>query len=954
MAQKEIVLNIKLEATEAIAQLKALAVNTGELKDRKKLLNDEIKAEEKNLKAIEKAYAQGKASADQVSAAMATEARVRRQNREEIALLDTALRGNSGRMRELTNDVSGLTEEGLRFRDKMADAFTEAFAPLAKEITGNLSIAQRKMAEALKEFGAQSDQFKTAAAKAEVLEKAIDDVKQSQNEATNALKQFGENSKEFTEANERLKALEVTAKGLSDEVAEKLEPKFDALSRQLRQARKEAQEMAETFGFASDEFKRAAERADDLDDQIKRVNARIGAIDTEGKIETFGKALQGVTGAFSVAQGAAALFGDESEAVEQALLKVQAALAIQQGVSGIIEGAKAARAFATSIGLIGPASGVATTGLRAMSAATIATGIGAIAVAIGLVIAGLMAMKARADEANQSLDAQIEKGAKLREQTLGLQAKVLENDLKLKVLNGELTQAQADRLQLQREFNKASAEDQKEIDEQIKKRDELNAQVEKNTKRIAVAAQQRAGDGGAALRQETEALAAQARVADELAKVAARNLKTRTDAFNQEKAISEITEAQAGAAEKTTTQVKETAQATEKVVEVQEDLLGKLREEQRLRSVDELNESIQAREALLNAFTDSQLTAQQREENAIRDKYFTEVTLAEDAAAEQKAIVDKLAADIQAAKDAAAGGGGGLPGLPTGDEADAQIALLEEQYATATALLAQFNADEVGLITALNAEIARLRKEAGEEKLSDQEELDKQLLDQAEALADAQNTLQMAQLDAAASLTSALAGLAAEGSNTSKALFLLEKAIAVATVLKGAAVALAQNTANAASVAPVIGAVPNPLYPGAQAIALANAVKIKTSAAASIATIAAQAISGFAEGGYTGHGGKYEPAGVVHRGEYVLPQEVVRSIGVGNLDALRSMYTGAAPGRGSYATGGMVQATLDSSSILAAQNAAAANTMTLQPVLPIESLRLVQNRVAVREQRSTL
>lgn len=954
MAQKEIVLNIKLEATEAIAQLKALAVNTGDLKDRKKELNDEIKAEEKNLKAIEKAYAQGKASADQVSAAEATLARVRKQNREEIALLDTALRGNSGRMRELTNDVSGLTEEGLRFRDKMADAFTEAFAPLAKEITGNLSIAQRKMAEALKEFGAQSEQFKTAAAKAEVLEKAIDDVKQSQAEATNALKQFGENSQEFSEANERLKALEVTAKGLSDEVAEKLEPKFEALNRQLREARKEAQEMAETFGFASDEFKRAAERADDLDDQIKAVNARIGAIDTEGKIETFGKALQGVTGAFSVAQGAAALFGDESEAVEQALLKVQAALAIQQGVSGIIEGAKAARAFATSIGLIGPASGVATTGLRAMSAATIATGIGAIAVAIGLVIAGLMAMKTRADEANQSLESQIEKNAKIREQTLGLQAKILENDLKLKVLNGELTQGQADRLQLQREFNKASAEDQKEIDEQIKKRDELNAQVEKNAIKLKVAAQQRAGDGGEALRLETSRLEAEVRIADLTAKNAKRKLEDRTKAYEQEKALSEITEAQAGAAEKTTTQVIETAQATEKVVEVQEDLLEKLREEQRLRSVDALNESIQAREALLNAFTDSQLTAQQREENAIRDKYFTEVTLAEDAAAEQKAIVDKLAADIQAAKDAAAGGGGGLPGLPTGEEADAQIALLEEQYATATALLAQFNADEVGLITALNAEIARLRKEAGEEKLSDQEKLDKQLLDQAEALADAQNTLQMAQLDAAASLTSALAGLAAEGSNTSKALFLLEKAIAVATVLKGAAVALAQNTQNTASVPAFIGPVPNPLYPGAQAIGLANAVKIKTSAAASIATIASQAISGFAEGGYTGHGGKYEPAGVVHRGEYVLPQEVVRSIGVGNLDALRSMYTGAAPGRGSYATGGMVQATLDSSSILAAQNAAAANTMTLQPVLPIESLRLVQNRVAVREQRSTL
>jgi len=31
----------------------------------------------------------------------------------------------------------------------------------------------------------------------------------------------------------------------------------------------------------------------------------------------------------------------------------------------------------------------------------------------------------------------------------------------------------------------------------------------------------------------------------------------------------------------------------------------------------------------------------------------------------------------------------------------------------------------------------------------------------------------------------------------------------------------------------------------------------------------------FAEGGYTGRGGKYEPAGIVHRGEYVIPKEGV-------------------------------------------------------------------------------
>jgi hypothetical protein len=37
---------------------------------------------------------------------------------------------------------------------------------------------------------------------------------------------------------------------------------------------------------------------------------------------------------------------------------------------------------------------------------------------------------------------------------------------------------------------------------------------------------------------------------------------------------------------------------------------------------------------------------------------------------------------------------------------------------------------------------------------------------------------------------------------------------------------------------------------------------------------AARASAGFAEGGYTGTGGKYEPAGIVHKGEFVMPQSV--------------------------------------------------------------------------------
>jgi lambda family phage tail tape measure protein len=55
----------------------------------------------------------------------------------------------------------------------------------------------------------------------------------------------------------------------------------------------------------------------------------------------------------------------------------------------------------------------------------------------------------------------------------------------------------------------------------------------------------------------------------------------------------------------------------------------------------------------------------------------------------------------------------------------------------------------------------------------------------------------------------------------------------------------------------------------------------------------------FASGGYTGPGGKYEPAGVVHRGEYVFDAESTARIGVANLEALRGYAAGgyvAAPG----------------------------------------------------------
>lgn len=68
-----------------------------------------------------------------------------------------------------------------------------------------------------------------------------------------------------------------------------------------------------------------------------------------------------------------------------------------------------------------------------------------------------------------------------------------------------------------------------------------------------------------------------------------------------------------------------------------------------------------------------------------------------------------------------------------------------------------------------------------------------------------------------------------------------------------------------------------------------------------VAMIQAATPKGFANGGYTGHGGKYEPAGVVHKGEGVLTQEEVKALGgpQGFEDLRKSIRRG-------YATGGLV------------------------------------------------
>lgn len=72
--------------------------------------------------------------------------------------------------------------------------------------------------------------------------------------------------------------------------------------------------------------------------------------------------------------------------------------------------------------------------------------------------------------------------------------------------------------------------------------------------------------------------------------------------------------------------------------------------------------------------------------------------------------------------------------------------------------------------------------------------------------------------------------------------------------------------------------------------------------------IASSDLPGRATGGYTGNGGKYDPAGIVHRGEFVFSKAATSRLGVGFLSSLHSAKTAKA---------GMIAAGLASSVVMA-------------------------------------
>jgi hypothetical protein len=143
-----------------------------------------------------------------------------------------------------------------------------------------------------------------------------------------------------------LEKVDASAKGVEatfEEVYGDLKP----LTARMGEAEDRLYELALAGQSATQEYK------DLLDSvgQYRRVQMQTDMV-VDAAATTFdsklGGALQGVTSTFAGVQGAMALTGSQSQELEEALLKVQGAMALAEGVRGIREGATSFQALATS------------------------------------------------------------------------------------------------------------------------------------------------------------------------------------------------------------------------------------------------------------------------------------------------------------------------------------------------------------------------------------------------------------------------------------------------------------------------------------------------------------------------------------------------------------------------------------------------------------------------------
>lgn len=229
-----------------------------------------------------------------------------------------------------------------------------------------------------------------------------------------------------------------------------------SIKQQLRDAQKEVVQLSEKFGATSKEAIEAAKRAAELKDTIGDSKSLIDAFNPDAKFRAFSSSIAGVASGFAALQGAMSLFGNESEDVQKALLKVQSAMAISQGLQAVGESIDsfkqlgaviqqttvftkanelANKATAVTMRVLGVSAETTSVSFKVLKGAIAATGIGLLVIALAEAVTYFQNFQSAAEEAaaaQEELNKKVANGAKV-----ALDAEIQALDRQQKILLAE-------------------------------------------------------------------------------------------------------------------------------------------------------------------------------------------------------------------------------------------------------------------------------------------------------------------------------------------------------------------------------------------------------------------------------------------------------------------------------------------------------------------------------------
>ena len=111
-------------------------------------------------------------------------------------------------------------------------------------------------------------------------------------------------------------------------------PDFKSMKAEIRELTVAAQQAVMQFGEFSPEAIKAEKALAQARDRMDDFNDRVAAVNPD-KFAQINTVVQGVARGFQAAQGAMALFGNQSEELEKTMVKLQGAMALAEGLEGL-------------------------------------------------------------------------------------------------------------------------------------------------------------------------------------------------------------------------------------------------------------------------------------------------------------------------------------------------------------------------------------------------------------------------------------------------------------------------------------------------------------------------------------------------------------------------------------------------------------------------------------------